>query len=52
MRDGATTRVRDDASVGVPDADFRYVRDVDERWKPMPRQRFRGAGVLRAVKNF
>jgi hypothetical protein len=44
--------VRDDANVGVLDADFRCIGGVDERWKTMPHQRFRSAGVLRAVKNF
>jgi len=52
MRSNATTTVCDDANVGDLDADFRCIGGVDERWKPMPHQRFRSAGVLRAVKNF
>ncbi|MES2304356.1 MAG: hypothetical protein V4558_02575 [Gemmatimonadota bacterium] len=41
-----------DANVGGSDVGRRPRRAVDERRKVVPRQRFRVAGVLRAVRKF
>jgi hypothetical protein len=40
------------ANVGVSDVALMRTHAVDERRNPMPRQRFRVAGVLRAVRKF